>query len=608
MRVSTGRVAILAFMLVCLAAGSGNSGASEFDVGIRGKTLRFQSQPELGYLVQSRPDLSARDLVEPALANRPPDSVRSVRGRGRRDRVVVHAQRSRPENEQTIEDLRKSEQVVYAAPLFSVDGAVMGICPEIIVRRADDVPPEAFQDFCQTRGLIVRRPLEFTDSEFLLEVPATDPDAVFATIEDLRGSDFVEWAVPNIASMPQLRGSTLPNDPYFPKQWHLQNTGQSGGIVGADIWAAEAWLITAGSSDITVAVIDSGLDLNHPDLRDNLVPGYDFYDDDDSPDAGTDDPGEAHGTACAGLIAACGNNGIGVTGVAWGCRIMPVRISGADDAYLTEAEIATALRWAAVNGADVLSNSWGWQLATDAIHSAVVDVTKPGGLGRDGKGCVVLWAAGNTGAEIPLRDPAAFVEVISVGATDHTDTLWDYSAFGTVLDIVGPTGESKTWGACFDLWTTDLTARAGYSVYNTLRSIGGDYTDQMGGTSGACPVVAGVAALILSLEPDLTSDEVRHVLEHSAKDLGDPGRDDFYGWGRVDARAALDMVLARRADLNDDGRVDLQDQTILLTLWGTDDARGDIAPATERDGFVDEQDLDLLLQYWQAEIPEMGST
>ena len=129
----------------------------------------------------------------------------------------------------------------------------------------------------------------------------------------------------------------------------------------------------------------------------------------------------------------------------------------------------------------------------------------------------------------------------------------------------------------------------------------------LGGTSSACPIAAGVAALILSIEPDLTNHEVRHFLERSAKDLGDTGRDDYYGWGRVDARAALDMVLAKRADLNDDWRVDLDDLVILIESWETNDVLADIAPATKRDGIVDDQDLELLMRYWQVEIPEMDA-
>jgi len=132
-----------------------------------------------------------------------------------------------------------------------------------------------------------------------------------------------------------------------------------------------------------------------------------------------------------------------------------------------------------------------------------------------------------------------------------------------------------------------------------------DYTGFVG-TSAACPIAAGVAALIVSIEPDLTNTEVRHFLERSAKDLGDPGRDDYYGWGRVDARAALDMVLAKRADLNNDCKVDEEDLAMLNAAIDTNDLSADIAPAKKRDGKVDQQDLELLTRYLGTVIPEIG--
>ena len=121
-------------------------------------------------------------------------------------------------------------------------------------------------------------------------------------------------------------------------------------------------------------------------------------------------------------------------------------------------------------------------------------------------------------------------------------------------------------------------------------------------------MAAGIAALVLSIEPDLNNQEVRHFLERSAKDLGDLGWDQYYGWGRADARAALDMVLAKRADLNNDWRVDLDDLVMLIEAWATDDVLADIAPATKRDGLVDDQDLELLMRYWEVEIPQMDAT
>jgi alpha-tubulin suppressor-like RCC1 family protein len=397
--------------------------------------------------------------------------------------------------------------------------------------------------------------------------------------------------------------SVLPNDQYFPNQWHLLNTGQSGGTPGADIRAPEAWEITTGDPNIVVAVIDIGVDSKHPDLISSLVPGYDFWDLDDLPDP-ANDPYAAHGTMCAGLIAAEGNNGIGVTGVAYNCKIMPIR-HGSTGGQITGEEEVTAFRWAAANGADVISCSWG--VVNPITHSGVKDVTKLGGIGREGKGCVVLFAAGNSIGRIPPTSSPAYPEVIAVGATDHNDVRWDYSNYGLELDLMAPSGCDGTFTGCspmVTLWSTDQPGEGGWSVINSDPNIL-DYTEYVGGTSASCPIAAGVAALLLSLEPNLTDDEVRHFLERSAKDLGAPGRDDYYGYGRVDARAALDMVLAKRADLNDDWKVDFSDFAVLAQCWKTDDLRGDIGPVPRPDGAVDVQDLALMGEYWLKEIPKM---
>jgi len=480
--------------------------------------------------------------------------------------------------------------------------------------------------------------MEFTEQEYLIEVLGVDADAVFAALEQLNENSFVEWAAPNTAFQPKLCGQAVsgglapgeqlrvaaaedtsspgvfPNDEYFPLQWHLHNTGQSGGTPGADIRTPEAWEITTGDPNIVVAVVDVGVDSHHPDLIGNLVPGYDFYDNDDQPAPSHDVSINAHGTACAGLIAAQGNNELGVTGVTWGCKIMPIRVSEfpTDQTWneITEADSATAFRWAAAHGADVFSNSWHLFYSPQPImHSAIVDVTTPGGLGREGKGCVFLSIAVGDSTHITTY-PQKYPEVIVVGATDHKDVRCSYSNYGPELDIAAPTSPSQDLSDYLTMkgrgwvWTTDITGLPGFSPGNLDPDIL-DYT-RFEGTSAACPVAAGVAALILSVDPNLTSDEVRHFLERSAKDLGDPGRDDYYGWGRVDARAALDMVLAKRADINNDWKVDTEDLLILIEFWRTDEPSADIAPAAKRDGIVDELDLELMMRYWQTEIPEMN--
>ncbi|MBN1973135.1 MAG: S8 family serine peptidase [Sedimentisphaerales bacterium] len=187
--------------------------------------------------------------------------------------------------------------------------------------------------------------------------------------------------------------------------------------------------ITTGDPNIIVAVIDIGVESNHPDLVGNLVPGYDFFDGDNQPDPVYGHEYNGHGTCCAGLIAARGNNEIGVSGVTWNCKVMPVRTHQADAEgvwhLITESAIATAFRWAASNDADILSNSWALANPRPILHSAIMDITKDGGIGRGGKGCVVLFAAGNDSKPISVY-PQKYYEVIVVGATDHNDVRWSY--------------------------------------------------------------------------------------------------------------------------------------------------------------------------------------
>ena len=475
--------------------------------------------------------------------------------------------------------------------------------------------------------------MEFTEQEYLLEVLGPDAEAVFAAVGQLSQAACVEWACPNTAFQPEPCGQAstgdltfagpwqitaagqdantpgvFPNDEYFPRQWHLYNTGQTGGTPGADIRAPEAWEITTGDPTIVAAVFDCGVDTSHPDLINNLVAGYDFIENDPYPDpAPVLAAINAHGTMCAGLIAAQGNNSIGVTGVTWNCKVMPIRVGAvrADGSYYftTSADSATAFRWAATQGADIFSNSWfGDPSPQPIMHSALVDVTKAGGIGRNGRGCVLVSAAANTNSSVWY--PARYPEVIAVGATDHQDLRWGYSNHGPELDITAPGGPFPPGSGGVGPWTTDIVGDPGGHIYNPVPGIT-DYAI-FGGTSSSAPIVAGVAALILSVEPNLTNDEVRHFLERSAKDLGAPGRDDYYGWGRVDARAALDMVLAKRADLNNDWKVDEEDRAILMRAMETKDLWADIAPAAKCDGVVDAKDLELLTQYLGTVIPELG--
>jgi thermitase len=608
--------------------------AGTYNLTVGGDRLEFVPQPERGYVVKLAPDTGGiHTLAEISALDT--EGAREIRGLDRRGVWTVENNGPAGRNEEALRSLRAGGRVAYAAPLFSSGGETVAIIPEIVVRVKPGVAMGEIQRLCESAGCTIRKRMEFTQQEYLLEVLGPDAEAVFGAVEQLGRASEVEWACPNTACRPKLSGPSsatapassgqlriasagkdvntpgvFPNDQYFPMQWHLYNTGQSGGTPGADIRAPEAWEITTGDPNVIVAVLDYGVDDSHPDLMNNLLPGYDFYDDDETTEPAMDHKINAHGTACAGLIAAQGNNELGGTGVTWNCNVMPIRIGGfranGSEYRVTADVLATALRWAAVQGVDIFSSSPGWQ-SSPVLHSAVVDVTRTGGIGREGKGALMFLTVDNAGGLIESAWAETYPEVIAVGATDHKDQRCYYSNYGPELDLVAPSAPGYTtadWaktGGHGWLWTTDVAGKGGYDPYPQML----DYTT-FGGTSGACPIAAGAAALILSIEPDLTGDEVRHFLCRSAKDLGGPGRDDYYGWGRVDARAALDMVLAKRCDLNNDWVVDEKDLAVLLKAMETNDLSADIAPAKKRDGKVDQQDLELLTRYLGTVIPEPG--
>ncbi len=304
-----------------------------------------------------------------------------------------------------------------------------------------------------------------------------------AIIVALQHHPLVEYAEPNYI----IHAVLAPNDPSFPSQWGL-----------AKIRAPQAWDVTTGNSDLTIAIVDSGIDLDHPDLNGKIILGYDYVNEDWIPD---DDYG--HGTHVAGIAAAWTNNGQGVAGVSWGARLMALKAldAGGDGTY---ANVASAVTYAADNGAKIINLSLGGDHDSQTLHEAVIYAHN--------KGCVVVAATGNNGG--PVLYPAKYTEVFAVAATDSNDARAWFSSYGPEVDVAAP----------------------GVSIYSTY--LGGGYTS-IDGTSMAAPHVAGLAALVWSEYPGYTNDQVEGRIEMTAVDLGTLGWDQYYGHGRIDAHAAL---------------------------------------------------------------------
>ncbi|MEM9258151.1 MAG: S8 family serine peptidase, partial [Bacteroidota bacterium] len=318
------------------------------------------------------------------------------------------------------------------------------------------------------------------------------------------------------------------NDPLFGQQFQMHNTGQTlDGVTGAndaDCNALEAWGISIGSSSTTVAVIDDGME-DHEDFNNSA--GQSRYTAGFSPaNNGNGDAvsGSAHGVSCAGSISAS-HNSIGVRGLAPLADMISVNIFVGGE---STQDIADGFTWAKNQGADVMSNSWGYTSCTanfSNINNAMADANANG---RGGLGCVIIFASGN-GYKSCVDYPARNSNVVAVGAFANTGIRSAYSNYGPTLDIVAPSNNVGGPGA--GVRTTDRMGGPGYN--------GTNYTSNFGGTSSACPVVAGVATLLLGYNASLTSTEVKNILYSTAIDMGPAGDDNEYANGRVNALGAL---------------------------------------------------------------------
>ncbi|MEK9766935.1 MAG: S8 family peptidase, partial [Thalassolituus sp.] len=354
-------------------------------------------------------------------------------------------------------------------------------------------------------------------------------------MKELRLRDDVEYAVPNYIHTAQLS----PDDTLFRLQSHYK-----------DIRLPQAWNLTTGSADVTVAVIDSGVFLDHEDLADKLVAGYDFISststsrDGDGIDSDPDDPGESsqtgasswHGTHVTGTIAAATNNNQGTAGVGWNTKVMPLRVLGLNGAG-TSYDVMQAVRYAArlsndsrtlpAQKADIINLSLGSDFFSEAEQD-VFDEARNAGV-------IVVAAAGNASTDRPFY-PASYDGVISVSATAPDDTLAYYSNFGSKIDVAAPGGDLRydlnQDGQADGVLSTSVNDTTGVRIssYNLQE-----------GTSMATPHVTGVIALMKGVYPALTPGDVDVLLASGSItiDLGTAGRDNSFGHGRIDALKAI---------------------------------------------------------------------
>jgi len=397
------------------------------------------------------------------------------------------------------------------------------------------------------------RPVEDSPNTFILEFSGDAEAREIATVlQSLSGVEFAYPLVP-IEAVPDY----IPNDPLFANQWHLRNTGQTGGTPGVDANLSAAWNIEVpGNSALTVrgrgvviGIVDDGLEFTHPDIanryRNDLSSDFNDNDGDPSPTSER----ESHGTAVAGIAAADGDNGIGITGAAPQAFITGLRLLGS---RFTDEQVADALSWQNQQ-IDIYQNSWS--------PTATLDLRGPDRLllrtlqngvarGRRGRGNIYVFSAGNN-RQPSLINPFGDDNVnyngyanspytIAVGAIDHNGRHAPYSEPGAALLISAPSSNSTV-----GITTTGLVGRG---------SVENDYRDDFAGTSAAAPLVAGVVALMLEVNPELSWRDVQHILVETAA-INDQDNSDWvingagfhvnhlYGFGAIDAEAAVRMAI-----------------------------------------------------------------
>ena len=360
-----------------------------------------------------------------------------------------------------------------ASPAAAGSEAVAG---RVLVQYRTDTPGETRASLERAHGLTKVKKLDRID----VEVLQTRPGNEAATIAALQRSGRVVFAERDGRT---TAAAVTPNDPWWPQQWSPVKVN-----------APQAWSVTTGSSTVVVAVLDTGVS-SHPDLSGKLTAGYDFINRDSFP---IDDNG--HGTLAAGVVGALSNNGIGVAGLCWRCQVMPVKVLAADGSGSYSA-LSEGIVWAADRGAEVISMSLSGADDSASLRSAVQYART--------KGAVLTAAAGNAGCDC-RSFPAAFPEVISVGASSTSDARATYSNYGSWVDVAAP-------GTNF---TTTMSG-----VY-----------DSFSGTSSATPVVAGVLGLLRSAAPLASVAAIETALLSTATPVG------YVAAGRIDAAAAVAAV------------------------------------------------------------------
>jgi subtilisin family serine protease len=423
------------------------------------------------------------------------------------------------------------------ATIFAEQPGVLEFTGQMIVRPIQGLVADSD---ARARALLAPIALRYHAAvdEYIVSVPVNRSNGAPGSGEnalaaELMATGFFQYVVPNWMCFPL---EVTPNDPLFSSQWHHPMMRSSAG-----------WSISTGSPDLTVAVTDTGIDLTHPDLTAHRVMGYDAYNNVREVDGGSVADINGHGTHVAGCAAAIGNNAAGVAGPNWNSKIMMIRVAidGGGGAYYED--LMEGARWAIENGAKTVSASYSG-VGYEPLQTTAAYIKSIGGL--------YFYAAGNDNRNLTGFD---WPDLTVVGASESSDNKAGFSAYGRGVDVFAP----------------------GQDILSSTNGGGYGYAS---GTSMATPVANGVASLVWSINPALTPDQVQNILYISCRDLGVPGDDDYYGWGRVDVlgvtTAAAGTLGPADPTATDDGFIAIGDAVApageLLDAMGNDfDVNGD---------------------------------
>jgi subtilisin family serine protease len=442
-------------------------------------------------------------------------------------------------------DEQSRQPVIYTENLF--------------IKFIDTADPDDCKTIIREAGLTIKEEVSYATNAFFVSAPEGTGEQIFAIALSLLNREDVEYCHPEIVRKRRFKAISS-------QQWHLKTTTINGITISASANIEAAHQIVKGEG-ITIAIIDDGIDIEHPEFSSSgkLVAPRDATQNSNNPRPKDTDPRfpENHGTACAGV--SCADGSAGASGVAPRAKLMPIRLASG----LGSQQESNAFRWAADNGADVISCSWGpedgaWFDLNDPLHNSRVDLPASTKLaidyattqGRGGKGCVVLFAAGNGNESVDNDGYASYEKVIAVAACNDQGKRSVYSDFGNAVWCAFPSSDfghvpfAHPQPLTTGIWTTDRAGRSGYNQGDiTDGDVTGNYTNSFGGTSSACPGAAGVAALILAVNPNLRSQEVKDLFKRSCDRIDPAGGQynannwsKFYGYGRLNAQTAVTLA------------------------------------------------------------------